>query len=131
MSIKPVAENDVDMLFDEIERIRELYIKFVSNDEPTSERWLRSAISQNLPAKVVQDLVVDLKTADSIEDMYNIINTCTFDHRSGLPKGQANTMLHLTEGRPEDSQQDKQDKPEEDNIAKDAPKTEQADDKAR
>ena len=61
MRIKQVTENDMDLLLDEIERIRELHVKVGSNDEPISERWLRAAILQNLPAKVVQDLAIDLK----------------------------------------------------------------------
>ena len=38
MSLKQVAENDMDLLLEEIERIRELYIKVGSNDEPISEK---------------------------------------------------------------------------------------------
>ena len=30
--------------------------------------------------------------------MYNIINIYTFDHRTGLPRGQTGPMLYLTDG---------------------------------
>ena len=97
MSIKQVAENDMDFLFEEIERIRELYIKVGSNDDPISEKWFRAAVLQNLPAKVVQDIAIEVTKAESIEEM--------FDHRTWLPKGQSNTMLYLTEGGTEDNSQ--------------------------
>ena len=98
MSIRPVNEGDMDSFFDEIERIRELYIMAGSDEEPMSERWLRAAILQNLPEKVVQTLAIELKRATSVEDMYSIINTYTFDHRTGLPRGQTSPMLYLAEG---------------------------------
>merc|ERR1712151_292023 len=62
-----------------------------------SERWLRAAILQNLPDIVAKSLAIELKRATSIEDMYNTINTYTFDHRTGLPRGQTSPMLYLTE----------------------------------
>ena len=42
--------------------------------------------------------------------MYSIVNTYTFDHRTGLPKGQSNTMLYLTEVGAEDNSQEAPDK---------------------
>ena len=98
MSIRFVNEGDMDSLFDEMERIRELYVKAGSNEEPMSERWLRTAIFQNLPEQVVQKLAIELKKATFVEDMYSMINTYTFDHRTGLHRGQTNPMLYLAEG---------------------------------
>ena len=97
MSIRPFNEGDMGSLFDEIERIRELCIKAGSDEEPMSERWPKAAILQNLPDKVVQTLAIELKRATSVEDMYSIINTYMFDHRTGLPRGQTSPMLYLTE----------------------------------
>ena len=37
MSVRPVREHYMDRLFDELERIRELYIKVDSDEAPTSE----------------------------------------------------------------------------------------------
>ena len=97
MSIKPVAEQDIDSMFDEIERIRELYIKAGSDDEPLCEKWFKAAILQNLPDKVVQTLAIELKKAASVEDMQANINTCMFDHKIGMIRGQNGLVLYLTE----------------------------------
>ena len=51
MSIKPVNENEMDNLFDEIEGIREQYIKGGSREGPMSEQWVKAAILQNLSEK--------------------------------------------------------------------------------
>ena len=98
MSIRQVGEADVDSLFDEIECIRELYVKAGSDEEPMNERWLKAAVLQNLPDTVLKNLAIELKKAASIEGMYSMISTFTFDHRTGLPRGQASPMLYLTEG---------------------------------
>ena len=108
MSIKPVIENDMDGLFDEIERIREQYIKIGSREGPMSEKLVKAAILQNLPEKVVQTLAIELMKAKSVEEIYSIINTYTYDHKTGLPRGQASPMLYLI-GEQTD---DRSDKPE-------------------
>ena len=106
MSIKLVNEQDVDSLFDEIERIRELYIKVGSDDEPICEKWFKVAVLQNLIDKVVQALAIELKKAASVEEMQAIINTYMFDHRTGMMRGQSGPMLYLTE--PEANNEDSQ-----------------------
>ena len=63
------------------------------------EKWVRATILQHLPEKVVQALVVELKRATSVEEIYSIINTYMFDHKIGLPRGQASSMLYLTENQ--------------------------------
>ena len=106
MSLKPVQEHEMDNLFDEIERIRELYIKAGRDNDPMNEKWIKAAIMQNLPEKVVQNLAIELKKAESIEDMYGIVSTYTFDHRTGLVRGQAGPLLYLTENQTEDNNND-------------------------
>ena len=44
MSIKPVTENDMDLLFEGIERIRDLYIKVGSNDKIYQLRSSRTSL---------------------------------------------------------------------------------------
>lgn len=61
MSIKPLGEGEMDNLFDEIERIREQYVKVGSKEGPMNVRWIKAIISQNLPDNVVQALAIDLK----------------------------------------------------------------------
>ena len=102
MGFKQVNENDMDLLFDEIDKIREQYIKIGSEEGPVSDKWVRVAILQNLPDKVVQTLAVELKRAESVEDIYSIINIYTFDHKTGLPRGQTSPMLYLTENQTEE-----------------------------
>ena len=101
MSIKPVAETDMDGLFVEIERIREQYIKVGSKDA-MSEKWIKAAILQDLPEKVVQTLAVELKKAQSVEEIYSTINTYIFDRKIGMPRGQSSPTLYLTEGQETD-----------------------------
>ena len=69
MCIKLVNGNEMDSLFDEVERIKELYIKAGSKEGPMCEKWLKAAIMQNLPEKVVQTLAMDLKRANTVEDI--------------------------------------------------------------
>ena len=65
----------MDGIFYEMERIQDQYITIGSTEGPMSDKWVKVAILQNLPKKVVQTLVVELKKADSVEDIYSIINT--------------------------------------------------------
>ena len=81
----------------EIDRIREQYLKICSTEGPMNDKWVRAAILQNLPDKVVQTLAVELKRAESVEDIYSIISTYTYDHKIGLPRDQTSPMLYLTE----------------------------------
>ena len=96
MSLKRVQGSDKDNLFDEIERIRELYIKAGCESDPMSENLIKAAMMQHLPDKVVQVLVIELKRVESTEEMYITINTYAFDHRTGLLRGQTGPMLYLT-----------------------------------
>ena len=45
---KPVSENDIDSLFDEVARIRDLYTKAGPADD-LSERWIKSVVLRHLP----------------------------------------------------------------------------------
>ena len=105
-SIKPVSEANVDSLFDEIERTRELYIKAGSDEEPMGERWRKAAVLQNPSDTVLKSLAIEFKRATSIEEMYSTANTYTFDHKIGLPRGQTSPMLYLAEGPTPESASD-------------------------
>ena len=88
MSIKPVTENDVDSLFDEIERLRELCLKAVSSDESMSEQWTEAASLQKaIHGQVVRALAIELNKATSVEDVHSTITTYMFDDRTGLLRG--------------------------------------------
>ena len=103
-SLKLVKGNDMDNLFDEIERIRELYIKAGCENDPMSQKLIKAATMQHLPDKVVQVVAIELNRVESTEEMYSTINTHTFDHRTGLLRGQTGPMLHLTEQLTDDNQ---------------------------
>ena len=96
MSLKPVNEGDVDGLFDEVERIRELYIKVGSDEEPMCERWLKAAV-KNLPDKMVQGNAVALEEAENSEEIQQIVNTYLYDYKIGLLRSQNSSILFLTE----------------------------------
>ena len=66
--LRPVEENSVDKLFNEIQRISELYVR--AGTEDISEKWLVAAVKRNLPAKITNDLAMELrklKRANAIE----------------------------------------------------------------
>lgn len=97
MSIKPVTEGEVDGFFDEVERIRELYIKSCSAEEPMCERWVKGAIMQNLLESITKNNATALKEADIREEVQQIVNTYMCDYRTGLPRGQTSATLYLAE----------------------------------
>ena len=97
MSLKIVTEADVDQLFADIERIRDLYTKAGTDEDDLSDRWIRAAVLRNLPDSILKLHAVELKKADSIEEMQSIINTYQFDHKTGLPRGQQGPGLYAIE----------------------------------
>lgn len=64
MSIKPVAGNDIDSLFNEIERITDLYVKAGPADD-LSDKWMRAAVLKNLPEKISTALAIDLEKGNA------------------------------------------------------------------
>ena len=69
--LKPINETDIDSSFDELARIRNLYIKIGPSDD-LSERWIKSAILRNLPKDLVKILAFELKKACTIEDLQSL-----------------------------------------------------------
>ena len=92
MSIKAVFENDIDLFFNEIERITYLYVKPGFADD-LSEKWIRAAILKHLFENISTALAIDLKKAATTEEMQSIINSYLHDHRTGLPRGALGPML--------------------------------------
>ena len=129
MSIKPVAESEVDGLFDEVERIRELYIKAGSAEEPMCERWVKAAIMQNLPDGIIKNNATALKDAANTEEIQHIVNTYMYDYRTGLPRGQTNATLFLAENGDADARAD-EDTNKQDVVQKEVDSTTKAEDKS-
>ena len=101
MPLKPMAENDIDSPFNEVERVTDLYVNAGSDE--LSHKWIKDAILKNLPEKISTALAIELKKATSIDDMQNTINIYLHDHRTGLPRGTPGAMLYLTEAQPTDA----------------------------
>ena len=96
VSLKPVSENEIDVLFKEIERIIDLYVKAGPADD-LSQKWIRAAVLRNLPEKITTALALELKKADSVDEIQSIINVHLHEHRTGLPRGTPGPMIAMTE----------------------------------
>ena len=70
--LKPVAENDVDKLFNEVQRISEWYIR--SGSETMVEKWLVAAVKRNLPSKLAIDLSMELRKLNTVDEIRHAIN---------------------------------------------------------
>ena len=105
MALKPVGENELASLFNEIERVTDLYAK-TGKPEDLSDRWVRAVILKNIPDKTAKDLAMDLRKASSADDMQSIINIYMHDHRTGLQRGIPGPMICATteEANKEDTQ---------------------------
>ena len=93
MPLKPVNEQDVDNLFAEVERIIELYIKAGTDTDAIQEKWIKVAIMQNLPDRLITNLPLQLKNADSVEEMHSIITIYLHDHKTGFPRGHSGPLI--------------------------------------
>ena len=83
MVLKPVSENELDSLFNEIERITDFYAK-TGTQEDLSDKWARAAILKHIPDKIAKDLAMDLRKVGSSDEMQSMINVYMRDHRIGL-----------------------------------------------
>ena len=113
MALKPVGESELDAMFNEIERITDLYAK-IGTKESISDQWIRAAILKNIPEKVAKDLAMDLRKATSADDMQHVINVYMHDHRTGLQRGVLGPMICATteeenkeDPRPKETQPDR------------------------
>ena len=86
MAFKHVSENEIDTLFNEIDRITDFYVKAGFAGE-LSDKWIRAAILKNIPEKKAIALALGLRKIDTPDEIQNIINIYTHDHRIGLPRG--------------------------------------------
>ena len=96
ISLKLASENEIDVLFNEVERITDRYVK-VGPADKLSEKWNRAAVLCNVPEKVTIALAMDLKKADPVDEIQGIINVHLHDHRTGLPRGTPGHMIAMVE----------------------------------
>ena len=92
--LKPVSEADIDNLFDEVARIRGLYLKAGPGDD-LSDRWFKSAIIRNLPKDLVKNLAFEFRKADTVEDIQSFIIIYLHDPVTGLARGQPGPLICL------------------------------------
>ena len=94
MSIKPVTETEADSFFNEIDRITELYTTTgPSND--LSEKLIRAAILTNLLEKITITLAMELRKANTTDEVQSVVNVYLHDNRIGLPRGMQGPMICL------------------------------------
>ena len=93
--LKPAFEADINNLFDEVARIRDLYLKAGLGDD-LSDRWIKSVILRNLPKDLVKNLAFELRKADTIEDIQSLITIYLHDPVTGLARGQPGPLICLT-----------------------------------
>ena len=115
MLLKPVTEQEIDTLFIEVERIMEWYIKADSKGESMNTKWVRAALIKHLPKTITQQLAVQLRQAQTIDSIYNLVMIYLHDHNTGLPRGQTPAKLYLTEGAKEAEDQPRPDDKREEN----------------
>ena len=96
MCLKPATETDIDSLFNEVERITDLYVKICPTDE-LSGKWIRAAAMKNLFEKILTSLTMEIKKAPTIDGIQPAINTYMHDHRIGFPRGTPGPMICLAE----------------------------------
>ena len=101
MSLNPVAEADVDNLFGEVERIRDMYSKAGTTIDELSERWIKAVMLQNLPDSILRLVQWNLKRQNQLRKMHGIINIYKFDRKTGFLRGQHGPGFYVTESSTE------------------------------
>ena len=111
MALKLVAENELDTLFNGIERITDLHAQ-TGTTENLSEQWVKAAILKISPIKIAKYLAIDLRKAISSDEMQHIINVYMHDHRIGFSGGMLGPMVCAVPG-PIETEQEEEAKPNE------------------
>lgn len=87
----------------------EWYIKADSNGESVNAKWVRAALIKNLQKVITLQFAVQLRQAQTIDTIYNLVMIHLHDHNIGLPRGQTPAKLYLTEDYKEETNQTKRD----------------------
>ena len=100
--LKFVSETDVDKLFNDIQRIFELYIR--AGSESIAEQWLVAYVKRHVPIKTATDFSMEFRKLNVADETRNIINIYRHDHRTGFPRGVPGAMVVIVEQPPEHEQ---------------------------
>ena len=103
-ALQPVTENNIDTLLNQVERVIELYTRAGKADDAISDKWIKVAVLRNLPKQVTKDHALQLKDAQYVDDVRNIVNIYLHDHQMGMPRGQSGPMLCATTNDQEDTE---------------------------
>lgn len=117
-SLSPVSENNIDGLFNQVERILELYTKYGRADDPIFEHWIKATVMRNLPKQLTKEFAMQLRNVKTVDEVRNIVNIYLHDHQTGMPRGQTGPMLCMAEN----GQADIADKPTGENNTKELTK---------
>ena len=72
-ALQPVTGNNIDTLFNQVERITELYTRAGKADDAISDKWIKVAVLRNLPKQITKDLALQLKYVQNVNDVKNIV----------------------------------------------------------
>ena len=70
-----------------------------------SDKWIRAAVMTNIVENIATSLPMELKKADTVDDIQYIINTYMHDHRIGFPRGTLGPMICLTQTEQQEARQ--------------------------
>ena len=98
-NLKPINESEIDKLFNEVQRISELYVR--SGSEIISEKWLVAAVKRILFTKIAMDLALELRKLSTFDEIQSAINMYRHDHNTGLLRGMSGFMLAMIETSPD------------------------------
>ena len=92
--LKFVTEVEIDSLFDDVARIKDLYIKAGPSDD-LSDRWIKSAVLRNPPEELAKHIAFELKKVKIIEDIQSLIIIYLHDpyHRALWGTGNLSMMM--------------------------------------
>ena len=65
-ALSPVSEPDIDVLFNQIERITEIYAKVGEVSDAISEKWIKAAMLRNLPEYTTKGLALQFKNTKTV-----------------------------------------------------------------
>ena len=95
-TLSPVSESNIGSVFNQVERITELYTTAGRPEDAISEKCIKAAVFRNLPKQVTKDLAIQLRDLKTVNEVRDIVNIYMHDHMIGMPRGQVGPMLCMT-----------------------------------
>ena len=118
-ALSPVTESTIDTLFNNVERITELYTRHGAAEDQISDKWIKAAVMRNLPKQIPKDLAIQLKDAKTTGEVRHIVNIYMHDYQTGMPRGQAGPMLCITSQEEQHNNKDEDEKTQDKEDTKD------------